>query len=72
MTKEQVLTALNELPEEFEPCDLLSKIVEEEYAEIPEDEWVKIMAAIDEGERAIDNGDFITHEDLKEEIKTWK
>lgn len=74
MTKEQVLTALNNLPDEFEPDELLDKIglKADEADEIPPDEWEKIKAAIKKGEKDIDEGRFTTHEDLKEQIKTWK
>ena len=55
--KELVLEAVNELADDA-PLD--------EFAE-----RIQILDAIHQGERAIENGQFISHDELKARVATW-
>ena len=58
MTKEQALKVVNALPSEFEIDELIEKL--------------KVMAAIDYGIKAVEEGKTKTHEEAKAIVKSWQ
>lgn len=55
--KESVLNAVREMPEEVSFDELL--------------EQLEILADLRRADAEIDAGDFVTHEEVKQEIATW-
>ena len=57
MTKQAVITVLQILPEEFELNELFERLV--------------FVEKVEEGLAQIDRGEFKTHEEVKEIVKSW-
>ena len=58
MTKEAVVKALNTLPENFNINTLMEKLI--------------FIEKVEEGFVAIERGEFKTHEEVKEIVKSWR
>ncbi|MCT4560863.1 MAG: hypothetical protein N4A41_05750 [Crocinitomicaceae bacterium] len=58
MNKTTLLNAINDFPNDFELDELLEKLV--------------VIDKIDEASKGIDNGESISHEELKKIAASWK
>jgi hypothetical protein len=57
MTKEAIIKVVNDLPNDFELDVLLDKLI--------------FMAKVEKGMQQIEEGKVISHEEMKEKIKSW-
>ncbi|MCI1185950.1 hypothetical protein MON38_00850 [Hymenobacter sp. DH14] len=58
MTREEVIEAMNTLPEKFDLDALVERLIHVEKVE--------------EGFAAIERGEFKTHEEVKDLVKSWR
>jgi predicted transcriptional regulator len=58
MTKQEVLELMRDLPEEFDIEQLMYRLY--------------VLQRIQEGERAIEQGRFVSHEEAKRRISEWR
>lgn len=58
MNKQTVLAAVNSLPEEIELDDLIESLV--------------VITKVEVGLRQSENGETVSHEEVKELVKTWR
>ncbi len=57
MTKEALAKVVNKLPDEFEIEELLDKLI--------------FMAKVEKGAQQLEEGKYISHEEMVKKIKSW-
>lgn len=58
MTKEKVTEAMDTLPEEFDLDALFERLI--------------LIAKVEQGFAAVERGEFKTHEEVKDVVKSWR
>lgn len=58
MTKDKVLEAINELPQEFDLDDLIEKLI--------------FIEKVEKGITQLENNETTSHEEVKMKVKSWR